>query len=163
MWRKFLTYEGSLIVLVSTMICDHTILFEILFMLNIVDLITGCIKAKISHKENSIHGLKGIFKKISYWIVIFLAFMIAYTMTEIGNLIEEDFSAMYFLGWFVLASLIINECRSIIENLVESGCNVPRIFTKGLETAEILIEMEKENGKNNRNSKYDKLDGNQEG
>lgn len=159
MWEKLFVSETSLIVLLSTII-DHHTMFEILFILNVIDLITGCIKAKVNHRENSMIGYKGTLKKLSYWIMILLAFMVAYTMTEIGNLIHEDFSAMYFLGWFVLASLIINECRSIIENLVEAGCKVPRIFTKGLEAAEHLIETEKENGKTNSNPENDKLDGN---
>ena len=43
------------------------------------------------------------------------------------------------LGWFVLASLIINEIRSILENLVEAGFNVPVILVKGLEVADKMV------------------------
>ena len=43
------------------------------------------------------------------------------------------------MGWFTLASLIINELRSIIENFVEAGDNVPSVLTKGLEVAENAI------------------------
>ena len=39
------------------------------------------------------------------------------------------------LGWFVLASLLVNEIRSICENFVEAGFQVPEILVKGLEVA----------------------------
>ena len=43
------------------------------------------------------------------------------------------------LGWFTLASLLVNEIRSILENLVECGCNVPDFLIKGLAVTEKLI------------------------
>ena len=45
-----------------------------------------------------------------------------------------------FFGWFTLGCLAINEARSIIENLVEIGINVPNFLVKGLEVAENKIE-----------------------
>ena len=42
----------------------------------------------------------------------------------------------------MLASLCINEVRSIIENLVQCGYNVPSVLTKGLEVADKLINEE---------------------
>ncbi len=47
---------------------------------------------------------------------------------------------MHYMGWFVLASLTINEARSIVENAVEAGINVPVFLTKGLQVAAELIE-----------------------
>ena len=49
-----------------------------------------------------------------------------------------------YLGWFVLASLLVNEIRSILENFVEAGYNVPAVLTKGLEVADKLINKESE-------------------
>ena len=48
------------------------------------------------------------------------------------------------LGYFVLASLSINEMRSIVENLVEAGYDVPKILTKGLEVADNIINQNEE-------------------
>ena len=45
----------------------------------------------------------------------------------------------------VLISLIINEYRSILENLVEAGFDVPQILVKGLEVASQNIESMVEN------------------
>ena len=42
-------------------------------------------------------------------------------------------------GWFTLASLLVNEIRSVLENLVECGYNVPAFLIKGLAVTEKLI------------------------
>lgn len=52
---------------------------------------------------------------------------------------------MTLIGWFVLASLIINEARSICENFIEAGFKVPKVLSNGLAIADKLInEEEKE-------------------
>lgn len=48
------------------------------------------------------------------------------------------------LGWFVLASLAINEIRSIIENIVEFGYKVPQILIKGLDIANKAINKKED-------------------
>lgn len=47
---------------------------------------------------------------------------------------------LLLLGWWVLASLIVNEARSILENLVEMGYDVPDFLVKGLAVTQKLIE-----------------------
>lgn len=63
---------------------------------------------------------------------------------EIGKSINIDLGVTTYLGWFVLASLLVNEIRSILENFVEAGYNVPTALTKGLEVADKLINKESE-------------------
>ena len=48
----------------------------------------------------------------------------------------------------MLASLIINEIRSILENFVEAGYNVPKILVNGLEVADKVVN--KDNDTENR-------------
>lgn len=57
--------------------------------------------------------------------------------------IELGFMTM--LGWFTLATLLVNEIRSILENLVESGYEVPTILIRGLAVTEKLIQAKQEN------------------
>ena len=45
-----------------------------------------------------------------------------------------------FFGWFTLTCLIINESRSILENLVEIGIKVPSFLIAGLNSYYNLIE-----------------------
>ena len=76
--------------------------------------------------------------------MILLAFSASVLFVEIGNTLGIDLGVTTYLGWFVLASLGINELRSIVENLVEAGYNVPAVLTKGLEVADKLINKESE-------------------
>ena len=45
-----------------------------------------------------------------------------------------------WIGWFTLACYMVNELRSLIENLVEIGVNVPAVLVKGLDITEKLIK-----------------------
>ena len=44
----------------------------------------------------------------------------------------------------MLASLLINEIRSIVENFVEAGFNVPAVLVKGLEVADKVVNKDQE-------------------
>ena len=63
---------------------------------------------------------------------------------EIGEVLEINLSITTMLGWFVLASLAINEVRSIIENIVECGYKVPVILIKGLDIASRVINKKED-------------------
>lgn len=65
--------------------------------------------------------------------------------------IELDFMTM--LGWFTLATLLVNEIRSILENLVESGYEVPTILIKGLAVTEKLIQSKQDDNVEDQNQK----------
>ena len=81
-------------------------------------------------------GWKGVLKKIGYWLMIVVAFAIAAALIEVGEVIGIDLGITTLLGWFVLASLIVNEARSIVENFVEAGYDVPKVLTAGLQVAD---------------------------
>ena len=110
------------------------ILFLGYLVLNIMDYITGTIKSKVKKEENSKKGLVGIIKKICYWLLIFISFLISFLLVQIGNKINMNFDFIMFFGWFTLACLIINEGRSIIENFIEIGIDIPPFLTNGLDT-----------------------------
>lgn len=115
------------------------VLFAGYLILNILDYFTGVIKARIKKVESSNKGLIGIIKKISYWILILVSFLIAFLLMQIGQKININLDFIMLFGWFTLACLIINESRSILENLIEIGVKVPNFFKKGLEVYEKLI------------------------
>ena len=74
--------------------------------------------------------------------MVLVAFLASAIFIEIGQTLGIDLAVTAYIGWFTIASLIINELRSILENFVESGDNVPAILTKGLEVAENAISKE---------------------
>lgn len=116
------------------------ILFMGYLILNIVDYLTGTLKAKIKKVESSNKGLIGIIKKICYWILIGISFLISYLLMQLGSKLNINLEFIMLFGWFTLACLIINESRSIIENLIEIGIDVPIFLKKGLESYENIIK-----------------------
>lgn len=59
------------------------ILFMGYLILNIVDYLTGTLKAKIKKVESSNKGLIGIIKKICYWVLIGVSFLISYLLMQL--------------------------------------------------------------------------------
>ena len=133
---------GAVIAFLTLIFGEHWLLFAMFLFFNIIDWITGWMKSKINNKENSVKGWQGVLKKIGYWLMIMVAFALSVIFIELGNTLGIDLGITTLLGWFVLASLMINEARSIIENLVEAGYNVPAILINGLEVADKLINKE---------------------
>lgn len=133
---------GTVVAVLSYILGEHWILFVAFLLLNIADWITGWMKSRIAGKENSTAGWKGVLKKLGYWLMIMVAFGASAVFIEIGRSIGIDLGITTLLGWFVLASLLINEIRSIVENFVEAGFNVPRILITGLEVADKIVNKE---------------------
>lgn len=115
------------------------ILFVGYLILNIMDYLTGTIKSRIKKTENSNKGLIGVFKKVCYWMLIAISFLISYLLMQLGIKLNINLDFIILFGWFTLACLIINESRSIIENLIEIGIYVPAFLKKGLEVYENII------------------------
>lgn len=114
---------------------EHWMLFGIFLLFNVADYITGIMKSRLAKKENSQKGLYGILKKIGYWLMILVSFAAGAWFISIGELVGIDLQITKLLGWFVLASLTVNELRSILENFVEAGYDVPKVLVDGLEVA----------------------------
>ena len=133
---------GTIVAVLSYILGEHWWLFLAFALLNIADWLSGWMKSRIAGKENSAAGWKGVLKKLGYWLMVMVAFGASAIFIEIGEVIGIDLKITTLLGWFVLASLIINEIRSIIENFVEAGFNVPLVLIKGLEVADKAINKE---------------------
>ena len=66
----------------------------------------------------------------------------AYIFQKMGqDIFKIDLSFLFMLCWFTLACLLINEIRSILENLVECGYKVPSILIKGLAVTEKILNQ----------------------
>ena len=135
---------GAIVAVLSYILGEHWILFALFLAFNVIDWITGWMKSRINKKENSVAGWKGALKKLGYWLMIGVAFGASVVFIEIGKVLSIDLQITVLLGWFVLASLLVNEIRSICENFVEAGFTVPKILTKGLEVADKAINKDSE-------------------
>ncbi len=126
---------GAVIAALTAVFGKFWFLFAAFLALNLTDYITGLVKAYLTSTENSNKGLRGICKKVGYWIVIAIAFFISLCLGEMGTLLGVDLGFTQLAGWFCLATFIINEIRSVLENLVIIGVDVPEFLIRGLEVA----------------------------
>ena len=84
----------------------------------LIDYLTGWIKAAFFLKEwNSKTGLQGAIKKVMYFVLIGVAFMIGYGIKLMGAQIGFDLGFSLYIGWYTVAVMLINELTSILENL----------------------------------------------
>ena len=124
--------------------CYGVYLFGIYLLLNILDWLTGWYKARVKKETSSKAGLKGILKKVGYWVILLIAFLIPYMFRRLGkDLLDIDLSYLSAMGWFTLANLLVNEIRSILENLIACGYRVPDVLKRGLEITEKVISEKK--------------------
>ncbi len=135
---------GTVVAVLSYILGEHWILFVAFLLLNVADWLTGWMKSRINQKENSVKGWQGVLKKLGYWLMVMVAFGASAVFIEIGKAIGVDLGITTLLGWFVLASLLVNEIRSICENFVEAGYHVPVILIKGLEVADKIVNKDSE-------------------
>lgn len=133
---------GVIVALLSYMLGEHWYFFAFFIFLNISDYVSRWIAARITGTENSKAGWVGILKKLGYWIMIAVSFGLSVIFIELGEIIGIDLGITTLIGWFVLATLMTNEVRSILENLYEAGYKIPKILIKGLEVANKALEVE---------------------
>ena len=133
--------------ILSAILGDFWFLFIFLLGLNIIDYITGIMKARHLKKESSKQAMKGFIKKFLMWCLIAMGFGLGITFQKIGKIIRIDLHIMLAIGWFILAHCIINEFRSILENMVEldKGYLVPKWLIKGLEVTNKIMDKKANN------------------
>ena len=134
---------GAIVAMLTMVLGKYWFLFAGFLFLNVVDYVTGWIKAKYwKHNESSAIGAKGIVKKVFYWLIIMIAFFISYCFVQMGDMLGINLAFVQLFGWFTLATYIINEIRSIIENGVEMGYNVPKFLITGLDITQKLLDAQ---------------------
>lgn len=137
---KYNVLTGAFVAALTAIFGAYWYVFAAFLLLNIVDWITGWVKANKKKEESSKVGAIGAVKKLGYWAVVLVAFTISGVFVHLGSdILGINLSFLHMIGWWVLAMLIVNEARSILENLVELGYKVPDILIKGLAVTEKLI------------------------
>lgn len=142
-------FVGAIVTLLSALLGAFWYIFVAYLALNVLDWLTGWYKARKLKKSSSEEGLRGIVKKLGYWVIVAVSFLVSGVFVEMGmDLLKIDLSFLTMVGWFTLACLMVNEVRSIIENLVECGYHVPQVLVKGLAVTEKLINNDSDSEQN---------------
>lgn len=124
------TAVASVLALLGNVISRLAMPFTVLCLLMAADYCTGLIKSKQKASLCSRTGLKGILKKLGYIAAVMAAAGVDYTVSFLSSAIGEGakFNAVFTL--LVIFWLIINECISILENLVVIGVPLPSFLLK---------------------------------
>ena len=106
---------GILVTLLSAAFGTYWYIFAAFILFNIFDWLTGWYKSRKMKTESSVVGLKGIIKKLGYWVIIAMAFLIADIFVLMGrDILNMNLDFLMLIGWFTLACLMVNEARSIL-------------------------------------------------
>lgn len=137
---KYNTIVGGFVAVATALLGAYWYVFAGYLLCNVLDWLTGWYKARKLGTEASGIGLLGIIKKLGYWVIILVAFLLPELLISLGkDVLGVNLDFLLLLGWFTLTSLLVNEIRSILENLVETGYNVPVFLIKGLAVTERLL------------------------
>ena len=131
---------GVVVTALAAVFGKYWFLFLGLLIANIIDWISGWMRSRMKGESCSKVGAIGAMKKVWYWVVIGIAFFIGFSFEQMGQTIGVALDFMNFVGWFTLANYLVNEIRSILENLVEMGVPVHPFLVKGLKIASEKIE-----------------------
>lgn len=138
---RYNALAGAAVVLLTAVFGAYWYLFAGYFVLNIFDWLSGWAKSRKLGKESSAVGLRGVLKKTGYWIIIAVAFLVSSVFVHLGHdLLGIDLTFLTLIGWYTLATLAVNEARSICENFVEMDYNVPSILVSGLKVTQEMID-----------------------
>lgn len=137
------TVAGFAVTILTAVFGIYWYIFAAYMILNVFDWLTGWYKSRRKKQESSAVGLKGIVKKLGYWVIIAVAFLVSSVLvTLLKDVLHMDMGFLMMLGWFTVACLMVNEARSIVENLVECGYNVPAVLVNGLAVTQKMLNKQ---------------------
>ena len=135
---------GTVVTVMTAVFGAYWYIFAAYMVFNVIDWLTGWYRARKTNTEKSKVGFWGIVKKLGYWAIILVAFLMSDVFVRLGqDILGINLDFLMSIGWFTLACLMVNEVRSILENLVQCGYNVPLVLVKGLEVADKMINKER--------------------
>lgn len=112
----------------------------LLFVVMLIDYISGMSKAYISGEWSSKVGFRGIVKKVGYIGVVIVAAVMDWLLYSGLKGVGINIEMSYYLGLIVVIWLLINECISILENLGEIGVPLPGFLINGIKKLQKNIE-----------------------
>ena len=142
MYDGYNVVVGAIVTLFTAIFGAYWYVFAAYMVLNVFDWLTGWYKSRKLKEESSKKGFWGILKKLGYWVMIAAAFIVSSVFVKLGqDILHIDLGFLNLIGWFTLTCLLVNEVRSVIENLVQLGYNVPTVLIKGLAVTEQLVNQ----------------------
>lgn len=108
---------------------------------NIIDYGTGLAAAKFrGQKVSSYRSFKGIWKKISMWLLVGVGAMIDMLITYAADQAGITLHFGYAVASLAAVWLICNEIISILENISDTGTALPPFLMKVVENVKSQVE-----------------------
>ena len=141
---------GAISSVLSSMLGILYIPVLLLVTCNIVDYTTGLIAAKYRDDGtiSSYKSFRGIFKKISMWMLVVVGVVVDELLKYTTDTIGLKFPFQFLIACIVAVWLICNELISILENIKDAGVNIPAFLlplVKNIKSqTETSVNMENE-------------------
>ena len=118
---------GAISSVLSSMLGILYIPVLLLVTCNVVDYTTGLIAAKYRDDGtiSSYKSFRGIFKKISMWMLVVVGVVVDELLKYTTDTIGLKFPFQFLIACIVAVWLICNELISILENIKDAGVNIP--------------------------------------
>ena len=93
---------------------------------NLIDYATGLMASKYRAQDiNSYKSIRGIFKKVSMWLLVVVGAIIDEMLLYASASIGWKSPVTFLVACVVAMWLICNEIISILENIQDMGVNIP--------------------------------------
>lgn len=93
---------------------------------NLIDYATGLMASKYRSQDiNSYKSIRGIFKKVSMWLLVVVGAIIDELLLYAAATIGKPVPVTFLIACIVAMWLICNEIISILENIQDMGVNIP--------------------------------------
>ena len=146
---------GAISSVLSSMLGILYIPVLLLVTCNVVDYTTGLIAAKYRDDGtiSSYKSFRGIFKKISMWMLVVVGVVVDQLLKYTTDTIGLKFPFQFLIACVVAVWLICNELISILENIKDAGVNIPSFLlplVKNIKSqTESSVKMENEDKEDN--------------
>lgn len=103
----------------------------ILLVVVCIDYITGMVGAWINQELSSKKGIKGIVKKLSYFLVVAVGMVVDWLIySGLGKAGVEIDGGISVIALLVTTWIIVNELISILENVDKIGIPIPSFLSR---------------------------------
>ncbi|MDB1923408.1 phage holin family protein [Clostridium tertium] len=106
----------------------------------IADYTTGMLKARYLGEIESRKGMWGVIKKAMYAVIVAVAMVSDWIIINVAEKVGVDIPVTTFFGLLVAIWLIVNECISILENLIKMDVPMPEFLKSLVSRLKIVVE-----------------------
>lgn len=119
----------------------------ILVIAMVIDYVTGMLSAWLNAELSSRKGIKGIVKKVSYLVLVAVAMIVDWLISQGLRQINVTMAYNVFFAVLVAVWLIINELISVLENLSKMGVPIPNFLKKIVNRLKTTVDESGEKSK----------------